>query len=44
MIRRIPESSARKIEIAAQPQAVTNGHGAPNAIDVDTVDARRTRK
>lgn len=44
MVRRIPESNARKIEIAAKtPPAVTNGHSAPNAIDVDTIETRKAR-
>jgi HSP20 family molecular chaperone IbpA len=41
MVRRIPESKARKIEISGKnAAALANGHHSPTAIDVDTVDKR----
>ncbi|MBU0799608.1 MAG: Hsp20 family protein [Alphaproteobacteria bacterium] len=41
MVRRIPESKARKIEISGKSAAnLANGHHSPTAIDVDTVDKR----
>lgn len=41
MVRRVPESKARKIEIAGKSAALTNGHhNGHGAIDVETVDRR----
>lgn len=41
MIRRLPESKARKIEISGRnAAALTNGKHSPTAIDVDTIDKK----